>query len=147
MQNEVYAKEVEEIRAAVLDLWKLQDNPMVFGQENQRNATIEGHIKKLESYAKNKPAMKFTSSSIEPDNVSLSSNDYNMLFEEPEPEPKGWSSKNPSGLRPGHRTDDPNIWEWEGDVPNSRWEGGGRRTKKAKKAKRARKTKRLYKKI
>ena len=134
MQNE----EVEAIRAAVLDLWKLQDNPMVFGQENQRNATIEGHINKLESYAKNEPAMKFTKSSIEPDN-----NDYNMLFEEP----KGWSSKNPSGLRPGHRTDDPNIWEWEGDVPNSRWEGGGRRTKKAKKAKRARKTKRLYKKI
>lgn len=144
MQNEVYAKEVEAIRAAVLDLYKIQRDSMA-SVETPHDATIEGHINKLESYAKNKPAMKFTSSSIKPDNVSLSSNDYNMLFEEPEP--KGWSSKNPSGLRPGHRTDDPNIWEWEGDVPNSRWEGGGRRTKRAKKAKRARKTKRLYKKI
>lgn len=78
--------------------------------------------------------MKFTKSSIEPDNVSLSSNDYNMFFEEPEP--KGWSSKpneNLLGLPPG-----PIYWHEE---------GGGRRTRKAKKNKRARKTKRLYKKI
>jgi hypothetical protein len=95
---------------------------MAFG-ENIRDATIYKHITKLESYSKNKPAMKFTRSSIRPDN-------------------KPWSSS----ITTGHRTDDPTGWDWENEVPNARWEGG-RRTKRARKAKRARKTKRLYKKI
>lgn len=120
MQNEEYAKEVEAIRAAVLDLWKLQQDPMAFG-ENMRDATIVGHITKLESYAK-KSAMKFFK-----------------------------ASKNfPKDITPeerfGFETDNN---EWGNEVPSVRSfsEWGGRRTKRAKKAKRARKTKRLYKKI